>query len=230
MDLDLVSQKTCHALEVACSARDEHGGRSTIVRPARFTRTSCAATCATHGTRSNRMEAVIGSGYVHVYTGDGKGKTTAALGLALRAAGAGWNVFIGQFVKGMAYSELDALERFRDRITLRQFGRSCFIDRQPEYADVAQARQGLAQSREAILSGGYRLIVLDEANVAVALGLIELDDLLTLIDARPDPVELVITGRWAHEQIIRRADLVTEMREVKHYYQQGILARTGIER
>lgn len=169
-------------------------------------------------------------GCVHAYTGDGKGKTTAALGLALRAAGAGWNVFIGQFAKGSRCSELTALERFSDRVAVRQFGRACFIGRQPERADVDTAQLGLAECREVALSGDYRLVVLDEINVAVALGLIPLDDLLNLIDVRPDPVELVITGRWAHRNVIDRADLVTEMQEVKHYYHQGVLARTGIEK
>ncbi len=170
------------------------------------------------------------SGYVHVYTGDGKGKTTAALGLTLRAAGAGWNVFLGQFAKGMSYSEVAALERFSDRITIRQFGGTCFIDRQPKQADVDSAQLGLAECREAVLSGDYHLVVLDEANVAVALGLFPVDDLLSLIELRPEPVELVITGRWAHRYVTDHADLVTEMREVKHYYHQGVFARTGIER
>jgi cob(I)alamin adenosyltransferase len=169
-------------------------------------------------------------GCVHVYTGDGKGKTTAALGLALRAAGAGWHVFIGQFAKGSKCSELAALERFSDRVAVRQFGRSCFVGRQPERADVDSAQLGLAECREVVLSGDHRLVVLDEANIAVALGLIPLDDLLNLIDVRPAQVELVITGRWAHRYVIDRADLVTEMLEVKHYYHQGVLARTGIER
>jgi cob(I)alamin adenosyltransferase len=169
-------------------------------------------------------------GFVHVYTGDGKGKTTAAMGLALRAAGAGWNVFIGQFAKGSRCSELKALERFSDRIKVRQFGRACFIGRQPEQADIDSAQLGLAECREVVLSEDHRLVVLDEANVAVALGLIPLDDLLSLIDVRPGPVELVITGRWAHRYVIDRSDLVTEMQEVKHYYHQGVLARTGIEK
>ncbi len=168
-------------------------------------------------------------GCVHVYTGDGKGKTTAALGLALRAAGAGWNVFFGQFAKGSSGSEQRALERLADCITVRQFGRSCFVGRQPDSADLDAAQLGLAECREVVLSGDYQLVVLDEANVAVALGLIPLDDLLGLIDMRPEPVELIITGRWAHRYLIDRADLVTEMQEVKHYYHQGVLARTGVE-
>lgn len=169
-------------------------------------------------------------GCVHVYTGDGKGKTTAALGLALRAAGAGWNVFIGQFAKGSKCSELAALDRFSDRVAVRQFGRKCFVGREPDWADVDSAQLGLAECREVVLAGNHGMVVLDEANIAVALGLIPLDDLLNLIDVRPAQVELVITGRWAHRYVIDRADLVTEMLEVKHYYHQGVLARTGIER
>lgn len=169
------------------------------------------------------------AGFVQVYTGDGKGKTTAAMGLALRAAGAGWNVFIGQFAKGMSYSELPSLRRLADRVTVRQFGRPSFVGRTPEHADRLAAEQGLAECREVILAGSHRLVVLDEANVAVAMRLFPVEALLELIALRSDPIELVITGRWAHPGVIERADLVTEMREVKHYYRQGVLARTGIE-
>ena len=169
-------------------------------------------------------------GYVQVYTGDGKGKTTAALGLALRAAGAGWRVFLAQFVKGMPYSELAALEPLSRWITVRQFGRACFIDREPEQADFDCAEQGFMECKEAVASGEYRMVILDEANVAVAFGLVGLDDLVQLIDGKPRNVELVITGRWAHRRVIERADLVTEMQEIKHYYQRGVLARVGVEK
>ena len=197
--------------------------------------------------------------YFHVYTGDGKGKTTAALGLALRAAGAGWNVFIGQFAKGQATSELDALRRFDDRITIRQFGSEAFIDPHPNeaelvnehgartscpprsgqdarapgtfhnHSDLDLAENGLAECAAAISSGRYRLVILDEANVAATMRLLSLQKLLDLIDSRPEGVELVLTGRWAPSEILDRADLVTEMREIKHYYRQGVPARVGIE-
>jgi cob(I)alamin adenosyltransferase len=167
--------------------------------------------------------------YFHVYTGDGKGKTTAALGLALRAAGAGWNVFIGQFAKGQPTSELDALRRFDDRITIRQFGSENLIGPRPEDADRLQAEEGLAQCAAAISSGRYRLVILDEANVAATMRLLTLPKLLEVIDTRPAGVELVFTGRWAPPEILDRADLVTEMREVKHYYRRGVPARVGIE-
>lgn len=168
-------------------------------------------------------------GYVHIYTGNGKGKTTAALGLALRAAGAGWNVFFAQFAKGMATSEQAALERFADRITLRQYGQAAFIRRGPSFCDVGSAALGLMECRAALISGHYRLVILDEANLGPVLRLFEIDDLLDLVDARPEGVELVLTGRGADRRLLDRADLVTEMQEIKHYYQRGVLARTGIE-
>jgi cob(I)alamin adenosyltransferase len=161
-------------------------------------------------------------GYVHVYTGDGKGKTTAALGLALRAAGAGWRVFFGQFGKPTPSSECRALERFDDLITVRRFPAAA--------GDETAAALALAECREAIISGDYRLVILDEANLGPTLQLFSFEAVLELIDAKPDEVELVITGRYAHPKVLERADLVTEMRELKHYYRHGVLARTGIER
>ena len=168
-------------------------------------------------------------GFVQVYTGDGKGKTTAALGLALRAAGAGLKVYIGQFIKNAEYSEITALQRLADSITIEQFGRGCFILTEPCQADIDAARQGLTTLGRILSSGAYHLVIADEANVAVALGLIGEEDLLALIDRRPPQVELVFTGRGAPPRVLARADLVTEMRLVKHYYDQGVLARKGIE-
>ncbi len=163
-----------------------------------------------------------------MYTGDGKGKTTAAFGLALRAAGAGLRVFIAQFVKGMEYSELRALERL-DEIEVRRYGRDCFIQREPEDADVEAARAGLVEAREELTSGGWDVVILDEANIATHFELFGVEDLLALIAEKPDDVELVITGRRADPRVIEAADLVTEMREVKHYYEQGVPCRRGIE-
>ena len=168
-------------------------------------------------------------GFVQVYTGDGKGKTTAALGLALRAAGAGLRVYFGQFIKNADYSEIKALARFADCITVRQFGRGCFLLTEPAPEDRAAARRALDAIGLAIVSGDYDLVIADEANVAVALGLIEPDDLVALIDQRPEQVELVLTGRGAPDAVLARADLVTEMRCVRHYYDRGVLARPGIE-
>jgi len=168
-------------------------------------------------------------GYVHVYTGNGKGKTTAALGLAMRAAGAGFRVFIGQFVKGMDYSELHSFARLSDQITLKQYGRQCFIYNEPEMDDVLVARQGLEEVRQAIASGDYQLVIMDEANIAIHYNLFSVNELLELIETKPEHVELVITGRYMDARIVEHADLVTEMREVKHYYTQGVPARVGIE-
>jgi cob(I)alamin adenosyltransferase len=168
-------------------------------------------------------------GYVQVYTGDGKGKTTAALGLALRAAGAGLKVYIGQFIKNAEYSEIAALRCLADNITIEQFGRGCFILTEPCQADIDAARQALTTIGRILSSGAYDLVIADEANVAVALGLISEDDLLALVDRRPQQVELVLTGRGAPPRVLARADLVTEMRLVKHYYDRGVVARKGIE-
>ena len=170
------------------------------------------------------------AGYVHVYTGNGKGKTTAALGLALRAVGAGMRVYIAQFVKGMEYSELYAVEKLSDNITLKQYGRDCFITRDPEAADIAAANEGLNELRGVVASGDYNMVILDEANIATYYKLFSVDELLSLIDSKPAGVEIVITGRYADPRIIARADLVTEMQEVKHYYTQGVQARVGIEK
>jgi cob(I)alamin adenosyltransferase len=169
-------------------------------------------------------------GYIQVYTGDGKGKTTAALGLALRAAGAGLKVYVAQFVKGMHYSELDALEQFKDSITVTQYGRDCFISRDPDEKDIQAAREGLAETKQIMSSGAYDMIILDEANIATYYNLFSVEDLLAFIDTKPANVELIITGRRADERIIERADLVTEMKEIQHYYTKGVQAREGIEK
>jgi cob(I)alamin adenosyltransferase len=169
-------------------------------------------------------------GYVQVYTGNGKGKTTAALGLTLRAAGAGLKVYIGQFLKGMHYSELDALKRFEDLVTIKQLGGECFVFNGPSEKDIQMARDGFNELKQITLSGKYDLVIFEEANVAVQLGLLKVEDLLEVIQAKPEHVELVFTGRGAPDKLIEAADLVTEMREIKHYYQQGVEARTGIEK
>ncbi len=167
-------------------------------------------------------------GYVQVYTGDGKGKTTAAVGLAVRAAGAGLRVFMAQFIKSMRYSEVEGLERSEGQIVCRQYGRGCVRGRATP-ADVEFARNGYQEVRDIIRSGQYQLVILDEINVAASLNLLEVDDLLELIDLKPDGVELVFTGRRADPRLIERADLVTEMQNSKHYYQRGVIARRGIE-
>ncbi|GAB6888551.1 cob(I)yrinic acid a,c-diamide adenosyltransferase [Desulfothermus okinawensis JCM 13304] len=169
-------------------------------------------------------------GYVQVYTGNGKGKTTAAIGLAVRAAGANLKVFIGQFVKGMHYSELDSLKRFDDLITIKQFGRSCFIYNDPTEEDIRRAREGLAEAKEIINSGKYNVVILDEIHIALYYKLFSVDEVVDIIKNKPEDVELILTGRYAPQQIIDLADLVTEMREIKHYYEKGVMARDGIEK
>ncbi|MDB9822982.1 cob(I)yrinic acid a,c-diamide adenosyltransferase [Deltaproteobacteria bacterium] len=169
-------------------------------------------------------------GYLQVYTGDGKGKTTAALGLAMRAAGAGMKIYIAQFVKGMKYSELITLEKLSEYITLKQYGRACFINGTPGEEDIRMAREGLKEVREVMCSGNYQMIILDEANIATYYNLFTVEELLDLIRVKPEDVELVVTGRKADPLIIEAADLVTEMKEIKHYYVDGITARDGIEK
>ena len=172
-------------------------------------------------------------GYVHIYTGDGKGKTTAAFGLALRAAGAGKRVFVGQFIKDMVYHEVDLIRKTLPGITIELFGtgEGCLIDRPGGAEDTRCAEIGLARCREIMLSGGCDMVILDEVTVAIALELLTEEAVADLIRARPDPVELILTGRRAGQALIDLADLVTDCREVKHYYAtEGVLARDGIER
>jgi cob(I)alamin adenosyltransferase len=167
---------------------------------------------------------------VQVYTGDGKGKTTAALGLTLRAAGYGLRVHIVQLLKGWPhYGELEGV-KFLPNVTLRQFGREGFVNpKRPQPADFARAKAALEDARSAMLGGEVDIVILDEINNALELGLLPVEDVLALLDARPATVELVLTGRGAPEEICRRADLVTEMRAVKHPYDGGVVARKGIE-
>jgi len=169
-------------------------------------------------------------GYTQVYTGNGKGKTTAALGLAIRAAGAGLKVFIAQFIKMGEYSEIKALKRFKDLITVEQFGSGRFIKGKPSASDIEAARKGVEKIKAAFTSGQHNVVIMEEANVAVGLGLLSVEDILKIMDEKPEDVELVITGRGADSRIIEKADLVTEMKEIKHYFQKGVKARIGIEK
>lgn len=168
--------------------------------------------------------------YVHVYTGEGKGKTTAALGLAIRAAGAGHKVFLAQFIKGGSYSELNALKRFDDLITVEQFGKGRFINGKPSEEDINAARSGMKTMKDILASGNYKVVILDEANIALHYNLFSAEELIDLIDSRAENTELIITGRKACPEILERADLVTEMRAIKHYYKEGVKARVGIEK
>lgn len=170
------------------------------------------------------------TGQVQVYTGDGKGKSTAAFGLAVRAMGAGLRVYLGQFVKGPEkYSEIKALEKFGALITIEQFGLGHFIRNTPAKEDIESAQNGLEKVRTAIMSGTYDLVIMDEANIAISYHLFDIDDLLQILSTKPTALELVITGRNAHPELVARADLVTEMNMVKHYFNAGVAAREGIE-
>ena len=169
-------------------------------------------------------------GYVQVYTGDGKGKTTASLGLSLRAAGAGLRVYIAQFIKSGDYSEIKALERFDDQITIRQFGLGRFIKGKPAPEDIEAGAEGIATIRQIFVEKQYDVVILEEGNTAAACGVFPVETLLELIEQRPESMELVLTGRGADPRVIAAADLVTEMKAVKHYYEQGVVARVGIEK
>lgn len=171
-------------------------------------------------------------GTIQVYTGNGKGKTTAALGLALRAAGYGYKTYMGQFLKGQSYGELKSVQKLSPLITLEQFGRKGFfhVTETPKNEDIRRVARGLRKCLKAMLSGVYKIIVLDEINIALYFHLLTERDVLSFLDQKPEDVEIVLTGRYAPISIIRRADLVTEMREKKHYYRKGVAARTGIEK
>jgi cob(I)alamin adenosyltransferase len=159
----------------------------------------------------------------------GKGKTTAAMGLTMRAVGAGLKVYIAQFMKFGEYSEIKTLKKFSDVITVEQFGSGQFIIEKPSKKDIEIVRKGFGIVKAAITSERYDLVILEEASVAVKLGLINEQDILSLISEKPSGVELVITGRHASQKMIQLADLVTEMKEIKHYYKKGVNARPGIE-
>jgi cob(I)alamin adenosyltransferase len=171
-------------------------------------------------------------GLIQVYTGNGKGKTTAALGMALRAAGHRLNVLMIQFLKGgIAYGELRGAKRLAPYLKIVPMGRECFVNKKnPHPLDVRWARKGWELAQRSVRSRKYPMVILDEINVAVDYGLVPLKELTALMKTKPPEVELVLTGRYAHPEVIRRADLVTEMKEKKHYYRKGIESRIGIER
>ena len=178
------------------------------------------------------MESKLKIGKIQVYTGDGKGKSTAALGLALRAAGRDFKVFICQFMKGRNTGEYFAIRKFlSDNIYIHLCGSEKFIlDREnPPEEEKHRAREGLEISKQAMLSGKYDIVILDEVNVAIYYNLIDEKEVLEFLKEKPENVELILTGRKTPSSIIELADLVTEMREIKHYYKNGLLAREGIE-
>ncbi len=175
-------------------------------------------------TESNRR-------YIQIYTGNGKGKTTAAIGQAVRAAGSGLKTCIIMFMKDYPYGELGVLNHLDKWITVEQFGddRFVFQKRPPNEDEIGAARAGLERAREVIASGEYDLVILDEICVTTYFGLLTADDVLPLLEEKPESVELVLTGRYCPDEWIEKADLVTRMDEVKHYYQKGVTARKGFE-
>jgi cob(I)alamin adenosyltransferase len=176
------------------------------------------------------LKTRLKKGLVQVYTGEGKGKTSAAFGLALRAVGRGLKVFVVQFIKGgFDYGELYAVKCLPG-LELRAFGQGKFVTQVPPGdMDVTLAREAFALAKRVVESGEHDVVVLDEVNVAVHLGLLKVDELVDLIKAKPEHVELVLTGRYAPKEIVEVADLVTEMREIKHPYAKGVKPRKGIE-
>ncbi len=171
-------------------------------------------------------------GLIQVYTGDGKGKTTAALGLAFRASGHGLKTYMIQFMKGeIFYGELGAAKKLSDTITIKQMGRPDFVNKKdPDPIDIKMAEDALELSKNVIASGDYNLVILDEINVALDFGLIKIADVIEIIESKPPELEIILTGRYAPKEIVEIADLVTEMVEIKHPYNAGVEARIGIER
>jgi len=169
-------------------------------------------------------------GLVQIYTGNGKGKTTAALGQGFRAAGHGLRVIMIQFMKGkINYGELKAAKRLKD-FAIEQYGLPSFVDRDhPSKKDVALARQGFERARQAAKSKHYDIVILDEINVAVDYGLVKLSEVLDLVKHKARSVELILTGRYAPKELIQAADLVSEVKEIKHHFEKGVAARKGIE-
>lgn len=176
-------------------------------------------------------------GYIQIYTGDGKGKTTASLGLALRAIGHGWKVLIIQFTKGEKaengsnyYGEIKAASKLMPNIDVFQFGLDRVVySSNISIEDYKEIRKGWEKTKEAILSNEYGLVILDEINICVDLGLIKLSELKDFLINKPDNLEIVLTGRRAHPEIVSLAHLVTEMKPIKHYFDIGVMARKGIE-
>jgi len=168
---------------------------------------------------------------IQVYTGNGKGKTTAAIGQVIRAAGNGMKTFFAMFMKDYSYSELKILNRLSDFIEIKQYANDKFVFRKklPSSSLKEEVKNGLSECINKMKSGKYEIMVLDEVLVSIYFQLLELEDLINLIEQKPEAVELILTGRYCPEEIIDLADLVTEMKEVKHYYNKGVLSRKGFE-
>ncbi|WP_312093061.1 cob(I)yrinic acid a,c-diamide adenosyltransferase [Aminipila sp.] len=173
-------------------------------------------------------EIIMEKGYIQLYTGNGKGKTTAAFGLALRAAMAGKRIYIGQFIKGIAYEETKCT-KYISGIDIEQYGTGCLIDREPDKDDRKRAVAGLERCKEALTNGKYDVVIMDEITITIFFHLLSDEEVISAIQARKNEIEVILTGRYASDKLIAAADLVSEMREVKHYYSQGILSRKGID-
>lgn len=171
---------------------------------------------------------MLEKGYIQVYTGNGKGKTTAALGITLRTICAGNKVFFGQFMKGQDYSELKACQLLPG-LKMEQFGGVCFVNGKPTEKDIADAQKGLQRMKEVLSSGEYDIVVFDEINTSLFFHLVSVEEVLKVLDLKPERTEVILTGRYAPQEIMDRADLVTEMKEIKHYYNAGVDSRVGIE-
>jgi cob(I)alamin adenosyltransferase len=169
-------------------------------------------------------------GLVQIYTGDGKGKTTAALGLALRASGAGLRSIIIQFMKGRDCSEHAAVRLLEGMVSIERYGSGRFFKSTDDIEEHRRyAQRGIDRAHEVLREGSYSLVILDEIVTAASSGIISFDEIFALISEKPGTVELILTGRGANEELIKRGDLVTEMKKIKHYYDEGIGARQGIE-
>lgn len=175
---------------------------------------------------------MLEKGYVQLYTGNGKGKTTAALGLALRAFGAGLKTIIIQFMKGQHYSELESISKLKSHISIEQYGskKFCMINDDTFEEHYSLARNAMKRSYEVITENKYDIVILDEIVTALHFKIITLDEIVKLIEQKPENKELVLTGRGAPQHLISLCDLVTEMTEIKHYYNNGVIARNGIEK
>lgn len=171
-------------------------------------------------------------GYLQVYTGNGKGKTTCMLGLTLRGVGAGKKIYIGQFMKDDEYSEIKALRQFLPNVTVEQYGTGKGFAKKGALKDydIDCGNNGYNRAIEVLQQNQYDIYIFDEINVAVYMEILTEQQILNLIDKKPENAELVLTGRYALQSVMDKADLVTEMKEIKHYYKQGVMAREGIEK
>ena len=167
---------------------------------------------------------------IQIFTGNGKGKTTSALGLIPAVLGQGKKIFIGQFLKSGKYSEMKSLNRFPDQITVEHYGLGKFVKGCPSEEDKSAGRQGYEKICTILRQGVHDLVIMDEGNIAVKYGIISEQALLDLFALKPEHVELVVTGRGATPAVMDKADRVVEMSAEKHYYLKGVKARVGIEK